>query len=244
VPTADIEKRFGNLLASALDSSDVNGEQITALRALKKFLKDEGKHACDFRLDGDWKSDEIKQLNEEARQAARQIKTRDKRIQELEEALAVAEAKARATAPPSPPEANVPPVSRTGDNAIRASSDADLFTQAQKLARDAEREIGNATAKSGIPLGRVAIELTRRWKENHTGKRLTGDTLSVYLVRGIKTGITTINRWATAAAIVDDPDAPWAEVEAYCVAAQWATPEVGVAKIKAMRKFWDEDHAP
>jgi hypothetical protein len=138
-----------------------------------------------------------------------------------------------------------PLAAKPADNMTRATSIQELFKQGRQLIEEAERGTHNA-AFHGLEFGRLAREAVRRFKEQPKAK---GKTQRAYLENGFGKDISTINRWHSVAAIVDDPDVPWADVDAWCggdsreqAASIWkAAP--GADRVKAMRKAYDQAHA-
>jgi hypothetical protein len=132
-----------------------------------------------------------------------------------------------------------------GHNEIKGLAINDLFALGREHLKEFERGAHNATAHHGIIFGRTAREAISRFKADYPGRRPKGAPKQKdHIMQGFLRDISTINRWISAANIVDDPDVPWSAVEAWAVESCFTTRESGAAKIKAMRAAYDAATQP
>lgn len=247
---AALQKRFGDLLAHAVDCAGQAGERLNALNALRRFLDDEELHARDCRI-GDDTADFFAALqsNQHDRRRIAELeallKDRDATIEDRDDEIEgqnaeIAELRSQSRSDDD----KEPLVPFTSHNALHSASDAELAEAANRLGSRVELSQHNAAARDGIPLGRHVAEITRRfWEAVYArgGKRKKGDTLRRHLESRIPSCCyATMTRWVTAAGIVDSLSPFWEDVEKFCRERGFRTPESGANYFKGMLKYYDD----
>jgi hypothetical protein len=124
-----------------------------------------------------------------------------------------------------------------GSNVLKAMTEADLSAEARRYIGDLDGQMQAATERSGLPFGRIAIELTARFKARP--RKRGSETQKAYLVRMLGRNIATIHRWKSAALIADDAEVPWSDVVRWAEGSWFTTVTVGAERIRAMRKALD-----
>lgn len=122
-----------------------------------------------------------------------------------------------------------------GDNIVGGLSEDEGFAMGRDFISDLIHRDRRTSAK-GVNLGRLALEMVRRFRER---PKRRGHTQKKYLLDGFGGNISVLNRWMSAARIVDDTAVKWSEVEQYCNESNFTTASWGADKIRAMRKAHD-----